>query len=350
MSELRPMELDVLEDLLEGLEQEMPGVEGLEDPEARRLVSERLADYRAILQASRDALPLEEVPTGLLDGVLEEARTSTSAPSADRSRSLWARLRGTFVIPGLALATAAALVMVLVRPGEGEPDEAPTLVAAKDPVRGEPEPVAANEGAPEEDALAGERIAEASLEQRVGGEEARGRGALGAAPVPTQAPVEESEAKADPFTDEAARDTAVGGMKREKQSKPTASSSSAPSKTAPRSTPVLRPDEPKALPKASTKSGSAEQPGGASAGGSWARLEQADAQRRAGNCTHARASYDAVLKTAEANERTLRARAHVGLGLCDVQAGKQTAAEAHFAKARAADPSVRELIDAELGR
>lgn len=127
---LGPDELDRLEDALEGLE----SMSEFADPSPA--VSERLADFQLILQASRDALPLQDVRPGLLDGVLSEARMSTQdieatvTPSQPKGEGFWSRLRKAWLLPGLAVAGSAALVLVLVQPTMS--DEAPaTEVAAK---------------------------------------------------------------------------------------------------------------------------------------------------------------------------------------------------------------------------
>ena len=113
-AELRPEELDRLEDALELLE-----FADTEDPSP--MVRERLGDFRTILQLSRSVLPMVDVPHGILDRVMAEAREAAEVPvlapvaaaPAAEPVGFWAKLRRFAVVPGVALAGAAALVLIM---------------------------------------------------------------------------------------------------------------------------------------------------------------------------------------------------------------------------------------------
>ena len=112
-----PEELDRLEDALESIEgMELDLIED-ESPAVR----ERLVDYRAILIASRDALPMQDVPEGALDRVLSIAadpgqdELAAALPSDEPQPSWWTRFRRTLLIPTLAVAGSAALILVIVQ-------------------------------------------------------------------------------------------------------------------------------------------------------------------------------------------------------------------------------------------
>jgi hypothetical protein len=343
MSELRPIEIDVLEDMLETLDQGgIPETTGLEDSGARRLVTERLAEYRVILQACRDAMPMQEVPEGLLDGVLEEARSSASQPAVARP-GLWQRLRGAFIVPGLALAAAAVLVIVLVRPGADEHASVEAIAAADEAID------RARSKDAEAAAALPEPLADASLERgRSASEvEARGQGVLDTRTIEEEAPPASAAA---PQESSDADDAApkIGGLAVE--AKPAASSkpSTVPSKRAARP----RQDAPPAPPPASAAGASkGEAPGGATGSDRlWKAIETGDARRRAGKCSAARARYDEVLKAEGRPSDAALARAHAGLGLCEVMQGREAAADAHFTRARAVDPSISAFIERELER
>ena len=108
MGEFSPVQLDALEDALEDLE--LMGIPGeLEDDAS---VAGRLSEYRSLLQLSREALPTEDVPEGVLAGVLAMARdeaapVGTSRPQeASESAPWWKRL--SLWVPMLAVGASAA--------------------------------------------------------------------------------------------------------------------------------------------------------------------------------------------------------------------------------------------------
>ena len=117
-ADLGPGELDLLEDALEELELD-GALERWTAQELEPRVSGRLLDYRNVLAAAREALPLEDVPGGVLDDVLAQARQAAAAPAAAVaavSEPWWTRLRRSFMVPALALAGTAALVLWVFDP------------------------------------------------------------------------------------------------------------------------------------------------------------------------------------------------------------------------------------------
>ena len=116
--DLTPADLDRLEDALEDLELSSAQGDASDDP-----VAQRLSEYREILRIGREAMPLEDVPAGLLDGVLTEARqAAAAAPAAAKAApSFWARWRLGVWVPAVAFAGSAALLLVVLVPK----DEAP---------------------------------------------------------------------------------------------------------------------------------------------------------------------------------------------------------------------------------
>jgi tetratricopeptide (TPR) repeat protein len=301
---LKPDELDRIEDALEWLE----AVEAIDDASPR--VRDRLAEYREILVASRDALPLEDVPTGLLDGVIAEARASAGAPTpvvaaateAPR-RSLWDRFRRSFLVPTLALAGTAALVLWIARPDP----HASGIDRAE---------IAQREAPPTADAARSK-----SEDARAGGATATPRALEGEAAV-----TEESAAPSPPaaMPAQAPAADAPGGLLRldEAEQKPIGGLEDLGKQV----------QEP-----AKNEPSPAEVPG-------WDLIEKADASRKAGDCRSAREVYEVAT---EDDDPAVRARAFAGLGLCDQAAGNTDAAEENFAKARDEDGSIDTLIDRE---
>lgn len=313
---LEPEELDRIEDALEWLE----AVETIDDGSPQ--VRDRLAEYREILVASREALPLEEVPAGLLDGVIAQARASAGAPtpvvavSAEAPRrGLWDRFQRSFLVPTVALAGTAALVLWIARP---DPN-------ASGIDRAE---VAQREAPPTEDAARSK-----SGDARGGEATATPRALDGEAAV-----IEESAAPSPAAAMPA-------------QAPPAAPAADAPAAEAPGG--LLRLDEAEQKPiggledlgkqvqeRAKNEPSPADVPG-------WDLIEKADASRKAGDCRSAREVYEVAT---EDDDPAVRARAFAGLGLCDQAAGNTDAAEENFAKARDEDGSIDTLIDRESAK
>ena len=279
---LGPDELDRLEDALEGLEF-LDELDALNEPSSA--VTRRLADFRLILQASRDALPLEEVPMGLLDGVFAEARMSSAdieAPSPRPTRpSFWSRLRGAWLIPGLAVAGSAGLVLLLLQPtlSGNEPAADAGSVAMNDA----PAPTAAPEGD-----VAG----------------AASRAAADEAPAPPP--------------------PAAAALEQEADFAATAKSEAASATAAP--TPEPEPDpEPEPVEGADSQERSTD---------GWNAIEEGDKSRKGGDCFSARNHY---AKALDDGNDSVRARAYVGLGLCKREEGNEAAANEYFDQARELD-------------
>src|SRR5436190_2497016 len=107
-AEWSPAELDRLEDALERWTAD--DVESVpEDSSLSPRMRERLESYRDLLAMTRAELPMEDVPDGLLAGVLAEAaRSGAPGPRevkvAEVARvGFWERLRRSMLLPGVAL-------------------------------------------------------------------------------------------------------------------------------------------------------------------------------------------------------------------------------------------------------
>lgn len=287
---LGPDELDRLEDALEGLE----SLDDLGDPSPG--VSARLADFKLILEASREALPLEEVPSGLLDGVLAEARMSAEdiqTPSESREVvGFWARMRKAWLVPGLAVAGSAALVLILLQPTmRAEPEDAQVETVA---INEAPSPAKSSSAA----APAGDADA---IEEE---EELPARARLRQAPA-TPAPAD----AAPPPPEEAAKA-----------------------------------DEP--MPAAMTPAPDAAAADGdkkASPTG-WDAVEDGDIARKGGDCFTARNHYARALD--DGND-SVRARAYVGMALCKREEGNEAAATEYLTKARELDEDAVDFAETQ---
>lgn len=297
---LTPAELDRIEDALSDLGEgplELP-------PETSSAVRARLEGYQAVLTLAREALPMVEVRPGLLDGVLAEAAASAPVVSADApvGEGLWARLRRSFALPGLALAATAALLVMWLRPApEDMSSEVATLTAGS--ARAEDAPAAAGGASPVE-------------------------------PAPTASPVIEAE--------EIAEDEVEGGEAKEAATPAAKPAKSAPgaAKPAPMKKSKSKLDDAFGAPAAARE---AELPGvdpGDKASQREA-LDKADKLRRRGRCHEASAVYRSLEGVGGATE----AQALVGLGLCAELQGDAGAAGALFTRARKL-AAVDGLIDA----
>jgi hypothetical protein len=358
MSEFGPAQLDALEDALEDLEVGVPPEAGVAGgPE----VAQRLEEYREILQWTRDAMPLTEVTPGLLDGVLAEARSV--APTVEPGRevqatatSWWKKLRGVFLLPALAVAGSAALVLLLVRPAAetehestfaasaDEPGSPPAVdnarsrtAAAESPADGKPagmlENGLADASVDEElsrgrlrlpdDGAASQR-GEAAQEPAVELEEAEEAPKQPAAPAPEPpAPPKPSPARKGRASERVPYDDDVGGAK--SKSGGAGGPPGAPSGSSP---PAAKNEEQK-------------RETGKDADDPWGAMAAADKLRRAGNCASARSRYKALVGS---SDRRVRARALAGLGLCEAAAGNDGAANDFFGKAKKADPDIAGFI------
>lgn len=328
-------ELDRLEDALEELELD-GALERWSEDELGPRVHARLVDYHAVLAATREALPLEDVPAGVLDGVLAQAEQAASTPAIAAGvaqEPWWARLRRSFMMPVLALAGTAALVLWVLDPEEHGDVVDPPAPAAN-------APAAARAGAD----------AKAELPQA-------------APPTPSATPIE----------------AAAKAYKAEE--------TLAPSQEAEGAVPTVEPDaredgdgDKKGAPikptevdagagygRTGTGLGSAGGVPGGSGGvaqsptqppkksggstsptsGRWDLVTRGDRARQAGDCVAARDEYALAL---EDDEPEVRARAFAGLGLCDAAAGDEASADANFERARALDDGVGSFIESQSER
>ncbi len=340
-----PSELDRIEDALEDLE-----ANGL-PPDAPAHLSARLADYRSILQMSRRVLPMQEVPAGLLDVVLTEARgeggsmaTQENAVTADgmeniyehgrgrASAGFWSRVRRTLIVPALALAGSAALVLWVLAPEVGDvgmtQHEGELVVDARNEAPGAAEapaaPPALEESAPRARAASSPSppAPEVKLDRKValnqpaasvGGEPGR------AEPTSTLRP------------NEKARPTgrSAGGTKGASTKSPSKDAWGGGGVAGSGSTQIPQSDAPTPTPAAVT----------------WNQVADADSKRRAGKCGLARIVYRKAIKTAD---NRVAARGHAGIGLCAERQGDDGTAS--FARARKLNPRIERFIADERRR
>jgi len=327
-------ELDLLEDALEQLELD-DAIDRWSGDELDPRVIARLHDYRSVLEAAREALPFEDVPAGVLDGVLEQARQAAAAPAAAvaAQEPWWARLRRSFMVPVLALAGTAALVFWVF-----DPEEQTKLV----------DPPAGSAPAAERAPVSAKR-AEAGERQQAGATPV----APAAAPTDSATAASDADAKAAPPPKEAEleRDAA--------EAKLDAAKNEAPNKPAEGLSRGMTPlgDVPDSLGGAAGAGGSTpgqaqEQSksggkGASSASGRWDIVVRGDRARQAGDCVAAREEYAVAL---EDDEARVRARAFAGLGLCDAAAGDEASADANYERARSLDDEVASFIDSQNDR
>ncbi|MCA9704449.1 MAG: hypothetical protein KDK70_01220 [Myxococcales bacterium] len=296
--EWSPAELDRLEDALEDLELEGTLERWLEDEPSPR-VRECLEDYRALLLASREALPLEEVPAGLLDGVLAEAqRAARVAPAVVVRESWWARWRRSLMVPALALAGTAALVLWIGRPT----DEA----ALADPT-------------PRTPTAERTRTVKLSFDEEPEAEEVDARSHV-AEPAAAPPPPKEARSEAEGTEEQLVQPTEIPALE--------------PLGDAPGQAPELG---------AELKKDEPARPAGP-ASGRWDIVSRGDRARQAGDCATARQEYSLAL---EDDEARVRARAFAGIGLCDRQAGDEPAADANLERARELDAEIDGFLDSQ---
>ncbi|MEM7155789.1 MAG: hypothetical protein AAF799_23260 [Myxococcota bacterium] len=325
MAEWSPAQLDRLEDALEELEQEGGLERWLEDePGVGDPLRERLTDYRDILVASREALPMEEVPSGLLDGVFEEARRAAATPAVAAAKEpWWRRLRRSFLVPTVALAGTAALVFWI-----GRPESQPTSADMPSPESAEAAAAQPVERA-EKTRKRGDRAvapadAEGDAEQSLEEEEQAKAEAEPDEPPPPPAAVPQSAAPTRAQTyDEGELGVKIDGKLDDAKGADTDKTGK-----------VLGgvPTEPEVVP-------------GSGSAGRWDLITAGDQARQAGDCVGARQSYAVAL---EDDEAAVRARAYAGMGLCDAQQGNSAAADSNYERARELDgASIDDFLDSQ---
>ncbi len=322
MAEWSPAQLDRLEDALEDLEQPDAIERWLED-EPSEQVRERLTDYRSILEASREALPMEDVPDGLLDSVFAEAeRAATVAPVIAARESWWTRMRRSFMVPALALAGTTVLVLWI-----GRPDQAPTLEEETAPVPTRRAPSSVRLEFVDEDDVDSPAPAASP------GELERSRGV--------------AEKKAEDKKNAigiGGTDDPLGGLNEESFAK---GDGDAKDREPEAEEEIVQPfqEEPSPEPALGQK-----QSGGAPAGpasGRWDIISRGDRARQSGDCVSAREEYSVAL---EDDEPGVRARALAGLGLCDRRDGNEPSADANFDRARELDGGIDQFISSQSTR
>jgi tetratricopeptide (TPR) repeat protein len=288
VADFDPRQLDQLEDALEGLE----AIDDLDSLELAPALTDRLAEYQDVLALCREAFPVEEPRADLLADVLAEAHAVSRrwAPSeTDESawRRSWRRWRST-VIPGLALAGAAAVVLMLLEPklehaqrSSDQSSERSKLTDDSDSAPSEPTniPQADEQGEPDSDSNAEIESNDESNEQ-VEPSSLPPIGTAGNVAVKKTKPKLEKDAAIAP---------------------------------APKPDPLSKDD-------------------------TWTTLERANADRRKGDCDRARSRYEQIIAASTDNLAISRAKA--GIGLCLEQDRRTSEADRWFQQARTSNVGI----------
>ena len=251
--------------------------------------SGRLDEYQQVLSLSREALPLEEVPEGLLDGVLAEARESR--PTKQPSVGFWERWRRT-LIPAFALAGTAAAVLLIVRPDEDITEATATL----DPVPDSPAEKLADESP--------SAVAPAVVEESKPAEDAESEPEAEQAAAPMPTPAKEAPARGK------AEDRGAKGALADQKAN-------------------MAPVQQEALEEPLDKDDA------------WDEIEKAAGLAKAGRCSEARPLYNKLAATVTDN--SLKARIQVGLGVC--READQGDPGSHFSNAKALDAGIKDYMD-----
>jgi len=314
---LAPDELDRLEDALERWTEE--GFEpGPEDSLLAAPLRERLDGYREVLAATREALPLEDVGDDVLAAVLAEARRGEAKPRREaRGPGLWERLRRSMLLPGVALAGSAALLLYLVQPSEQLTLDSPSVdetPALREAARLASEPGLAP-AAPSPVELAAPEKSAAEPAPAAPIEEDKRAGAAGAtaSEAPGAAVAKEMDAKADRPKVKSARKDDM------------------PADAGDEVLPGLGDAPPAAADKEELRD----------------TLETADQARHRGDCKSAEDRYLEAMKMDGAMIEQARARA--GYAICMQQQGDEAVASKYFEKARLMYPGIDAWIAREGG-
>jgi hypothetical protein len=316
-AEFSPVELDRMEDALETIE-----LADVHD-EPSIAVRRRLQDYRQILALSRAAMPMVEVPRGLLENVLAEARVAAELPVVEPAvvepprASAWTRIRRMLLLPGVALAAAAALVLIMVDRDDKASSQSPVIGAAQQ-AAGDEVDRAKSTAISQTKPAAEARFQEPPPPPPAGPAPA---GGVAAPDTPTAAPITATppaEAASKEQEERANGDADLGYEKAEKKKE--------------------------ADDKSATKSGALADE---DATPRWDIIARGDRARHKNDCEAARSEYTLALDDLDAR---VRARAHAGLGLCDAVAGRRSAADAAYKQARELDAEIVQFIDDERPR
>lgn len=311
-SEFTPEELDLLEDALEWVGDPARGAEIDAMPAPVRA---RIDEYAAILALAREALPEEDVAPGLLDGILAEARQAAPTPTPrEEGPGWWERLRRSFLLPGVALAGTAALLLWVARPV----DEAPSV--HDDEKSAAPAPAAPEAARELERGAPADAVEPDPSDMAPESDDRKDSSSQEAEPTPGAEQVPAAEAAiAEPPALKPSRGYGGGAPAKAKKAEAQAP------------LPGLDVDEETRVDadKESVRD----------------RLESGDAARRKGNCEAAARDYAAVARsTGPAAER---ARALAGLGLCREAEGDESGAGRYFEEALRLDPGIEKWLRGE---
>ncbi len=318
-AEWSPAELDRLEDALERwTAEDAEAVQ--EDSSLSPRMRERLASYRDLMTMSRAEMAMEDVPEGLLAGVLAEAARGGSTAqrevkvaTAGRAQvGFWERLRRSMLLPGVALAGSAALLLWVVQPGE-PPHELQATNTAPARLAPGPSPAPAASQEPEPGGVA--EAVEAEKEARI---------------------VEEAPAAAPSLASRAEAEDAM------KESKPADSKGAAGGRSKAKKS---------EMPGAPVEylAGLEEVPTDAGADKDELRdtLELADKARRKGRCGDAIKIYRSAMEMS--GPRDEQAQAWAGYALCLQSQGDDAKADTYFDAASKISPSIDGWVKRERG-
>ncbi len=338
-----PAELDRLEDALEDLEVLGPPADGADDA-----VSHRLSEFHELLQLSREAMPVQAVPAGLLDDVLAEARIAAANGAPAEPASWWSRWRLRVWVPTLAFAGSAALLLVMLWPAsDADQAAAPELVAKADPAPAQPSASSTRASGNKDGRIAsgyGAAVVDNEAPARGGGLAIGDRQDDKVALAQKRAQQDEDEPQAEEglASERSRTGGAPGAPPRAAKPKPSAEPSRAGGRKAPMPSPAPPP-----VSKSDDESNKKGSKGKSDAADPWLEVFEGDSLRHQGNCGLATMRYQ---KARKSKETGVHARALAGLGLCEAAAGRSEAASKLLAQARAADPGVAGFIDSELDR
>jgi hypothetical protein len=295
VAEFDPRQLDQLEDALEVFED----LDDLASLELSPELTERLSDYRDVLELCRDAFPDEDPDDDVLAGVLAEAREVSRRPrlrDADRDsgwRRFWERWRGT-VVPGFALAATAAAVLWFLDPGDSSNAKLAEFA--------------------DKSAEKADQKQDGELERTQPASEPRDSDADD---EPEPEPDDEAAPEIEPDDD--------GG-----DDEPTPEPKARKRKASGGDEMVA---EPEPAPEPMTKQET------------WSSFGQADAARRTGDCDRARQLYEDII--AASSDSLAVARSKAGIGLCYEQERRDTEAAKWYSDARASGPGIDAWIAQE---
>ncbi len=319
-AEFAPADLDRIEDALEFLERD-PGPD-----EPSYAIRQRLADYRQIAALSRAAMPMVEPPRHVLEQILARAHEACELPSISPAvedpprpvrEGLWTRVRRFVLVPGVAVAGTAAIVLIMVQQRDAPTlDQSAAAPASRIESRGEDyrEPSFVGPPAPAASPAQGP-LPVVKLESAV---QSDSNSAV------ERAPAKEVDGPTVAGADNVA--PALGDLQGglQEQQRKAASTPASPAAPAVASPKPVDPASPR-----------------------WDIIARGDRARHKSDCDLAASEYRLALDDPDTR---VRARAQAGLGLCKAANGDTAGADAAYQAARELDPEILAFIEDERPR